>query len=140
MLTLLLTDGQPGLQINYKGEWIDVPPRPDCFVVNLGDMLERLAFCSIYSSDGYSLARPIALLYQREEKYREGEEGVMVQRSLSSCNPQRPFSLYFPSSLFLHFLPKTSSVFHSHIRIPFPSFPRASSPLTMVLPLHAHLA
>ena len=42
MVTLLLTDSNPGLQIYTKdGEWIDVPPRPTLFVVNLGDMLER---------------------------------------------------------------------------------------------------
>ena len=42
MLTLLLTDEHQGLQIFTKdGTWIDVPPRPTAFVVNLGDMLER---------------------------------------------------------------------------------------------------
>jgi len=43
MITLLLTDDNPGLQIflTETQEWIDVPPRPDAFVVNLGDMLER---------------------------------------------------------------------------------------------------
>jgi len=41
MITLLLLDDQPGLQICHKGEWLDVPPRSCCFVVNLGDMLER---------------------------------------------------------------------------------------------------
>ena len=42
MLTLLLTDENPGLQILTKDDtWIDVPPRPTAFVVNLGDMLER---------------------------------------------------------------------------------------------------
>lgn len=41
MMTLLLTDQQAGLQIHYKGEWIDVPPRRNAFVVNIGDMLER---------------------------------------------------------------------------------------------------
>mmetsp|Transcript_10334 Transcript_10334/g.14589 ORF Transcript_10334/g.14589 Transcript_10334/m.14589 type:complete len:325 (+) Transcript_10334:134-1108(+) len=42
MITLLLTDENPGLQILTKqGEWVDVPPKPGSFVVNLGDMLER---------------------------------------------------------------------------------------------------
>ena len=39
-LTLLWTTS-PGLQIFYKGEWMDVPQVPGAFVVNLGDMLER---------------------------------------------------------------------------------------------------
>lgn len=42
MLTLLLTDDTPGLQILTKQEvWLDVPPKKHAFVVNLGDMLER---------------------------------------------------------------------------------------------------
>lgn len=52
MLTLLLTDSTPGLQIlANKGKcgpegpetehWINVPPRAGAFVVNIGDMLER---------------------------------------------------------------------------------------------------
>jgi isopenicillin N synthase-like dioxygenase len=42
MITLLLTDGNPGLQILTKDNvWIDAPPVPRAFVVNLGDMLER---------------------------------------------------------------------------------------------------
>lgn len=42
MLTLLKTDGVPGLQINTDGcTWRDVPPIDGCFHVNLGDMLSR---------------------------------------------------------------------------------------------------
>jgi len=43
MITLLLTDDNPGLQIIRKdGVWIDAPKvSDDAFVVNLGDMLER---------------------------------------------------------------------------------------------------
>uniref|UniRef100_K3WQT0 Fe2OG dioxygenase domain-containing protein n=1 Tax=Globisporangium ultimum (strain ATCC 200006 / CBS 805.95 / DAOM BR144) TaxID=431595 RepID=K3WQT0_GLOUD len=41
LITLLSTDENPGLQIFYKGEWIDVPPRADAYIVNIGDMGER---------------------------------------------------------------------------------------------------
>ncbi len=41
MLTLLKTDEHPGLQIWSGGKFVDVPPRPGTFIVNLGDMLER---------------------------------------------------------------------------------------------------
>lgn len=41
MLTILWTDGTPGLQIFTEGRWWDVPPIPDTFIINLGDMLER---------------------------------------------------------------------------------------------------
>lgn len=42
LLTLLSTDENPGLQIWTKDEqWMDVPPRADAFIVNIGDMGER---------------------------------------------------------------------------------------------------
>lgn len=42
MITLLLTDDNRGLRILTKDNvWIDAPPMPDTYVVNLGDMLER---------------------------------------------------------------------------------------------------
>ena len=41
MLTLLLTDGTPGLQILQGEAWVDVEAVPGSLIVNLGDMLER---------------------------------------------------------------------------------------------------
>jgi isopenicillin N synthase-like dioxygenase len=41
-LTLLYQDDAGGLQVKYSDQWIDVPYLPDSFVVNIGDMLERL--------------------------------------------------------------------------------------------------
>jgi isopenicillin N synthase-like dioxygenase len=42
-LTLLVQHGVGGLQAqNPNGEWIDVPPRDDAFVVNLGEMLQAM--------------------------------------------------------------------------------------------------
>jgi len=42
-LTILKTEDRPGgLQVQGKdGDWLDVPHRPCCFVVNIGDMLAR---------------------------------------------------------------------------------------------------
>ncbi|HET6909565.1 MAG TPA: 2-oxoglutarate and iron-dependent oxygenase domain-containing protein [Mycobacteriales bacterium] len=42
LLTLLGQDGNAGLQVKGPDGWTDVPPDPDTFVCNLGDMLERL--------------------------------------------------------------------------------------------------
>lgn len=41
-ITLLLTDGEPGLQVRPRGkDWIDVPHVPGAFVVNIADCLMR---------------------------------------------------------------------------------------------------
>ncbi|MGC0313467.1 isopenicillin N synthase family dioxygenase [Kitasatospora acidiphila] len=46
-LTLLLTDRVPGLQVEMPdGGFLDVPPKPGAFVVNLGELLE-------VATDGY---------------------------------------------------------------------------------------
>jgi isopenicillin N synthase-like dioxygenase len=42
LLTLLATDGTPGLEVNVHGEWLDAPADADLVICNLGDMLERL--------------------------------------------------------------------------------------------------
>jgi len=65
LLTLLATDGTPGLEVNSHGEWIPAPADADLVVCNLGDMLDRLTggrYCSTphrvrnhAGSDRYSL-------------------------------------------------------------------------------------
>lgn len=42
LLTVLFQDDVGGLQVRYGSEWLEVPPVPGSFVVNVGDMLERL--------------------------------------------------------------------------------------------------
>lgn len=47
VLTLLWVEpGKGGLQVENDGEWIDAPPVPGAFVVNIGELLE-------YATDGY---------------------------------------------------------------------------------------
>ena len=41
VLTILLPGETGGLQVQHRdGEWLEVEPLPDCFVVNIGNMLE----------------------------------------------------------------------------------------------------
>ncbi len=42
LLTILATDDHDGLQVHGPDGWIDVPSDPAVFVVNLGDMLDRM--------------------------------------------------------------------------------------------------
>ena len=43
-LTLLAQDDVGGLQVQTPaGHWVDAPPMPDAFVVNVGDMLHRIS-------------------------------------------------------------------------------------------------
>jgi isopenicillin N synthase-like dioxygenase len=46
LLTLLLQDAEGGLQVEVDGAWIDVRPRPETLIVNMGELLEL-------ASDGY---------------------------------------------------------------------------------------
>lgn len=46
LLSLIFQDGQGGLQVEGPSDWIDATPRPDAFVVNIGELLEL-------ASDGY---------------------------------------------------------------------------------------
>jgi isopenicillin N synthase-like dioxygenase len=45
-LTVLLQDPVGGLQVELEGKWIDAPPVPGTFVINIGELLEL-------ASDGY---------------------------------------------------------------------------------------
>jgi len=39
-LTVLLQDDIGGLQVLHDDQWIDVPPTPGAFIVNIGDLMQ----------------------------------------------------------------------------------------------------
>lgn len=43
LLTILAHDGRPGLSVRTPDGWLDVHAGPDAFVINIGDVLERLS-------------------------------------------------------------------------------------------------
>lgn len=42
-MTILYAEDKPGgLQVcNFNGEWVDVPVRPGCYIINIGDLMAR---------------------------------------------------------------------------------------------------
>jgi isopenicillin N synthase-like dioxygenase len=58
-ITLLLTDGEPGLQVRPRGgaAWVDVPHLPGALVVNIGDCLMRWTN-DIYASTPHRVRPP----------------------------------------------------------------------------------
>lgn len=42
MLTILMQDQTPGLQVKSRSRWVDAPPIAGSFVCNIGDMLDRM--------------------------------------------------------------------------------------------------
>ena len=47
-LTVLLADGQPGLQFFHRGEWHTVAPNPQALTINIGDIVQ------VWSNDRYT--------------------------------------------------------------------------------------
>jgi isopenicillin N synthase-like dioxygenase len=110
-VTLLLQDEHPGLEVQDRetGEWIEVPPNPAAYVVNMGDIVTRLTgglykssihrvvnknptdrFSIVYFFDGNVDFK----LHRLDKVYGEGFEGEkaptveehMIERTMASYN------------------------------------------------------
>jgi isopenicillin N synthase-like dioxygenase len=58
-LTVLLQDAVGGLQVELDGRWIDAPPIPGTFVINIGEILE-LATSGYFRADVHQVVTPKA--------------------------------------------------------------------------------
>ena len=63
LFTILLTDSNPGLQIWYQGEWMDVEYRENAFIVNIADTLQ------LWSNGMFKSARHRAVLNGENHRY-----------------------------------------------------------------------
>ncbi|GFH20353.1 oxygenase-like protein [Haematococcus lacustris] len=113
MLTLLITDDQPGLQIHMPQHgWLDVPPRPGCFIVNLGDMLERWTngrYRSTLHRERYSLAA-----------FLDPNFDARVECLPQCCSADRP-ARYPPTTAGQHILDKYAATHAGFTAKPVPA-------------------
>ncbi|XP_022732379.1 2-oxoglutarate-Fe(II) type oxidoreductase-like isoform X3 [Durio zibethinus] len=99
MLTLLLTDGVPGLQVCREKSkqpqvWEDVPSMSGAFIVNIGDMMERWTNCLFRST----MHR---VMLTGEERYSvaffvEPNKDCIVECLESCCSESCPPRYRFP--------------------------------------------
>ena len=76
---VLVEPGKGGLQVENDGEWIDAPPVPGAFVVNIGELLE-------YATDGYLKAT-----VHRVISPRLGDDRHVFERRRSPGLAMRPY-------------------------------------------------
>ena len=61
-LTVLLTDGEAGLQVEKDGAWVPVDPVPGGLIINIGDMAQ------VWSNDAY--VAPVHRVLAMEQRER----------------------------------------------------------------------
>ncbi|KAJ8899707.1 hypothetical protein K2173_019406 [Erythroxylum novogranatense] len=110
-LTLLLQDEVEGLQIQHQGEWVNVEPIANAFVVNLGDHLEifsngryksvlhrvvvnsdknRISVASLHSLPFTSMVRPWAKLINEANPRRYKDTNfASFMEYIISCEPRK---------------------------------------------------
>ncbi|XP_052210561.1 protein DMR6-LIKE OXYGENASE 2-like isoform X1 [Diospyros lotus] len=62
LITILLQDDVPGLQVLRQGKWVAVNPIPNTFIVNIGDQMQVL------SNDRYKSVLHRALVNEKKER------------------------------------------------------------------------
>jgi len=85
-VTLLATDGVPGLQVQRRdGAWVDAPALPGAFICNIGDCLMRWTN-DIYVSTPHRVLKPTAERYSIALFVDPSPEAIV--EAIPSCVPE----------------------------------------------------
>lgn len=112
-LTILAQDDNGGLQVqNVAGQWIDAPPIPDTFVVNIGDMLAR------WSNELFASTRHRVINRSGQERYSlpffyDPEFHTPLECLPTCMGPDRP-ARYPPTTGGQHLLDMINATFDYH--------------------------
>lgn len=93
LLTVLMTNQVPGLQVKQGDEWIDVKARPGGLIINIGDMLQAISNGIYQSVEHRVLAnnskelRISVVMFFNVEKWREGDVMGPLPDLLSADTP-----------------------------------------------------
>lgn len=107
LITVLLTDDQPGLQIldaSSSGEWRNVPCLPNGLIVNLGDMLERWTN-GLYRSTLHRVVNTSGRERYSVPFFFEPSFDTVVECLDVCCSPENP-ARYPPTTSGQHLLSK----------------------------------
>ncbi|CAI5724770.1 hypothetical protein KXD40_003436 [Peronospora effusa] len=111
LITLLSTDTTGGLQILHEKNWVDVPPREDAFVMNIGDMAER------FTNKKFKSTSHRVVNVSGEERYSVPfffEPNFTCQvECFSSCVSEENPLRYPPTTSGLHVLDKYKQTYAS---------------------------
>ena len=106
--TLLAQDGISGLQArNVAGEWIEIPAKTDCFVMNIGDMFQR------WTNDLYISTLHRVINRNEKERYSipfffDPNADAKVEVLPSCVTPKNP-ARYAPTTGLRHILDRLST-------------------------------
>ncbi|WP_413284764.1 isopenicillin N synthase family dioxygenase [Vibrio sp. MA40-2] len=96
-ITLLYQDNSGGLQLlNKQNQWIDAPPVPGSFVVNIGDLMQRWTN-DIYRSTQHRVSNPISGKSRFSMPFFVEPDFDTPVETLTSCIEQKPGEGGYPS-------------------------------------------